>query len=328
MRHADVLTAKASAASRPPARPAPGPAEPEFPGCKPIRLSHDEIDAFEGRLEYWDGSTSVAWVCEPTSPYHEEPSETLSELMARIAAVRGAPIKRYGHMDLLLRGADGRKRAILQADQSVYLHPARARLPGPAAMEIGEQDFPDVVLEVDHSTDVRRGKLGLYQAWGFPEVWVEVPDKRAPSRARGRRPGLTIHLREAGGYRVSAESRAFPGWRAAEIHAAMNETTVSARTCEVLERVGAALGAREGTGPDDDPLVRSQRRQAFDRGRAQGETQGRAELVRAMLAVRGIEVSAAFPAGLPGFADLPGDRIAQAAAACVSEADFRERLLR
>lgn len=47
-----------------------------------------------------------------------------------------------------------------------------------------------------------------------------------------------------------------------------------------------------------------------------------------MLASRGIAVSADFPADVPGFADLPAQRIARAAAACASEADFRERLRR
>ena len=88
-------------------------------------------------------------------------------------------------MDLLLRDASGEPRRIMQADESVYLHPAQARLPGPAAMVVGEDDFPDVVLEVDHTTDVRRGKLPLYESWGFPEVWVDVPDAPSPSRARG-----------------------------------------------------------------------------------------------------------------------------------------------
>ena len=127
----------------------------------------------------------------------------------------------------------------MQADESVYLHPGRAR-PGPAAMVVGEDDFPDVVLEVDHTTDVHRGKLALYESWGFPEVWVEVPDAPSPSRPHRRRPGLTIHL--------------------LEIHVALNEPAPSARTSAVVERVEAALGAREGTGPDDDPLLRSQRR--------------------------------------------------------------------
>ena len=305
---------------------------PEFPGCTPVRLTHEETETFEGRLEYWDGATATAWVSEPTSPYHEEPSETLSELLALIAGVRGSPIKRYGSMDLLVREAGGRKRAILQADQSVYLHPGRAVLPGASAMEVGVHDFPDVVLEVDHTTDMRRGKLGLYQAWGFPEIWVEVPDKRARSRARRRAAGLTIHLRSAEGYRESDRSRAFPGWTAAEIHAAMNEPVVSARTCAVLERVGAALGAQEGTGPDDAPLFRSQRRQGFERGFERGRTAGlleaRAELAREMLASRGIAVSVDFPAGVPGFTDLPAHRIAHAAAVCTSEADFHKRLRR
>ena len=42
----------------------------------------------------------------------------------------------------------------MQADESVDLHPAQVRLPGPAAMVVGEDDFPGVVLEVDHTTDV------------------------------------------------------------------------------------------------------------------------------------------------------------------------------
>ena len=29
--------------------------------------------------------------------------------------------------------------------------------------------------------DVGRGKLALYESWGFPELWVEVPD--TPRRA-------------------------------------------------------------------------------------------------------------------------------------------------
>ena len=261
-----------------PVHPAAGPSLTtlQFPGCKPYRLTREQIGDFEGRLEFWDAATETAWVCEPTSPYHEAPSQTLSALADRIASVRGSPIKCYGAMDLLLRDEDGEARRIMQADQSVYLRPGRAKLPGPAAMVIGEHDFPDVVLEVDHSTDVRRGKLRLYEAWGFPEVWVEVPEHRAPSRSTGRRPGLTIHRLERGVFRVSEESGAFPGWTAEEIHAAMNETSASARTYAVIERVGEVLGAREGTGPDDDPLLRAQRRRGFDEGRVRVQSDGRA----------------------------------------------------
>ena len=217
----------------------------------------------------------------------------------------------------------------MQADQSVYLHPARATLPRPV-LTIGEHDFPDVVLEVDHTTDARRRKLGQYEAWRFPEVWIEVPEARTASRPRSRRPGLTIHLLADGTYRESAASRAFPRWTAVEIHAALNEETFSAETSAVLERVGAVLGEREGTGPDDDPLLGAQRRRSraegHAEGRTEGHTEGRAELARALLAARGIEVSADFATTVPGFAKLPSDAIVAAASSCVSEADFQQRL--
>ena len=298
------------------------PAGLQFPGCKPVHLPSHEIETYESRLEFWDADTEIAWVCEPSSPYHEEPAETLSALVERIASVRGSPIKRYGSMDLLLRNSRGERWRIMQADQSLYLHPARANLPGASAMVIGEHDFPDVVLEVDHTTDVRRGKLGLYESWGFPEVWVEVPERRAPSRPRGRLPGLTIHVLEDGAYRTVPESPTFPGWTAEEIHEAMNETVASARTHAILERTGAALGAREGTGPDDDPLLRSQRRQGFERGRMEG----RAKLVRQMLLSRGVEVSAEFPGDVPRFPESSQAVVVTAALECDSEADFRARL--
>ncbi len=76
---------------------------------------------------------------------------------------------------------------------------------------------------------------------------------------------------EDGAYRAAPESRAFPGWTAEDIHTALNESTLSAPTSAVLERVGTVLGEREGTGPDHDPLLRSQRRREFERGRAEGE---------------------------------------------------------
>ena len=290
----------------------------EFPGCKPVHLPCGEIETYDGRLEFWDARTETAWVCEPTSPYHEQPSQTLAALVHAIAGVRGSPVKCYGAMDLLVRDTRGRRRWIMQADQSVYLHPRRAHLPGPAAMVVGENDFPDVVLEVDYSTDVRRGKLGLYESWGFPEVWVEVPDRRAPSRPRGRMAGLTIHVLEAGAYRVSGESRAFPGWTARDIHAALNETTPSARTYATVERVGTRLGAREGTGPEDDPLLHSQRRQSraegIRQGRAEGIRQGlehERELLRRLAAMRfGADTAERLSELLDGIADP--DRLAEA----------------
>ena len=296
----------------------PPTSELAFPGCKPVHLPREELELYDGRLEFWDGATETAWVCEPNSPCHEKPGGALPGLAERIAAVRGSPITCYGSMDLMVRDEYGSPQRILQADQSLYLHPGRARLPGAVAMEWGEHDFPDVVLEMDHTTNVYRGKLRLYEAWGFPEVWVEVPSYRAASRAKSRRAGLTIHVLEGGVYRESPESVAFPGLGAEELHGAFNERVRSAETCAVLERVGSVLGAREGTGPDDDPMLRSLR--------AQSRMEGRAGMARAMLSSRGVEVSEGFPADVPGFAEAPEAVVVAAALACGSERDFRARL--
>jgi flagellar biosynthesis/type III secretory pathway protein FliH len=105
----------------------------------------------------------------------------------------------------------------------------------------------------------------------------------------------------------------------------------------VLERVGGVLGAREGTGPDDDPLLRSQRRAGFERGRlegrAEGREQGRAEglnegvqrarveMIRQILQSRGIEVSEGFSTR-PAFAAASEAEILAAALACTDEVDF------
>ena len=326
----------------------PPSSELAFPGCKPVHLPREKLELYDGRLEFWDGATETAWVCEPNSPYHEKPGGALPGLVERIAQVRGSPITCYGSMDLMVRDERGRPSRILQADQSVYLHPGRARLPGAVAMEWGEHDFPDVVLEVDHTTDVYRGKLKLYEAWGFPEVWVEVPNHRAASRPKRRRAGLTMHVLEDGAYRESAESRAFPGWSAEEVHVSFNERVRSAETCAVLERVGRVLGKREGTGPDDDPMLRSLRVRSREegevvgkvlgrmeglvegerKGRVEGRVEGRAGMVRAILSSRGIGFSEDFPAGVPGLAESPEAVIVAAALACDGERDFRARIVR
>ena len=87
-----------------------------------------------------------------------------------------------------------------------------------------------------HTTDVRRGKLQLYEEWGFPEIRVEGPDRYSPSRPSGRLPGLTIHLLDEGRYHTDAESRAFPGWTAGEIHTAMNEPELPVRPPALVQR--------------------------------------------------------------------------------------------
>ena len=326
-----------------------------FTGCKAVPMTYAQLRRYEGRLEVWDAESETAWmVREPTSPTHEIPSHGLAGLAERIAAVRGSSIKCYGSMDLLMRDAQGEPRRIMQADQTVYLYPRRAELLGASAMVVGRHNYPDVVLEVDHTTDVRRGKLRLYESWGFPEVWVEVPEHRVASRPRGLVPGLTIHLLEGGVYRTSPESLAFPGWRAEAIHEAMNEAERSVRTNEILEGLGRVLGSREGTGPDDDALMRSLRGQSRAegkaegkveglaegekkgrtkglaegrrKGRAEGEARGQARMVRRMLLSRDIEVSEGFPLNVPGFGESSEAAIVAAAFACDSEQDFHARI--
>ena len=297
-------------------------------GYRLFRLPAEELrDVDDRRLEFWDGATETAVeVREPTSPYHERPSQLLSALAERIAAVRGKPIRCFGTMDLELRAEDRRPGRILQADQTLYLHPERANIVGPEAMVVGENHYPDVVLEVDRTTDVRRHKLKLYEAWGFPEVWVDVPDE-SPGR---RKPvGTTIYALAGGTFQVVPASRALPGWTAVEIHTALNEARLSAATIAVLERIGRVLGQREGTGPDDDPMIRSLRREA--RAAAQSEYRAidleqRCQLVRQLLRQRGMRVAASILRDTPGLAEADLTDVADAATRCANAADFAARL--
>ena len=291
-------------------------APPEFPGCRPVRLTRDGLEDFEGRLEYWEASSETAWViAEPTSAAHERPTRRLGRLAELIAAVRGSPIESYGSMDLVLLDERGKWRRLMQADETLYLHPGRAHLPE-VRLVVGEHDSPDVVLEVDYSTDVRRGKLKIYQRWGFPEIWVEVP---ARYRAR-RRPGLTIHVREADGYREVGESRAFPGWTAAEIHTALARKPLSEEVHRVLERVGRRLGAQEGTGPDDSPLMRSLRNEA--------RADVLAEAIRSVFRARGIAMSVGLAKEVATWSGVSQEALVSAAMSCEDESDFRARVQR
>ncbi len=295
--------------------------EPEplqFPGCRPVRISRDEIADYEGRIEYWSADTEVAMVCDSVSLYHEHPPQRLVRLIDRIAQTRGSPIETFGASDLLVRDAHGRHLRILQADQTVYLRPRAARPWGPA-IEVGSDQLPDVVLEVDNTTDVRRGKLGIYKSWGFPEVWVEVPDMATPSRPAGLRPGLTIYLlAEDEGFRTAPTSRAFPGWTAEEIHLALNEPELSGATTAALRRIGRALGAAEGTGPDDDPFLHAERQE----GRTEGRVEAASAAVLQVLDTRGLSVSATLSRRLPELGNISTGALVQAALECRDEADF------
>ncbi|MDE0446747.1 MAG: hypothetical protein OXH96_08760 [Spirochaetaceae bacterium] len=301
----------------------------EFPGCRPVRVARDEIADCEQRFEYWSADTEVAMVCEPVSYYHERPAHRLARLADRIAAARGAPIEAVGHTDLLVRNARGERQRIMQADQILFLHPAQT-IPRGNVIEVGTDALPEVVLEVDHTTDVRRGKLGRYEAWGFGEVWVEVPEEPAPSRPAALGPGLTIYARERAGLRPAPASRAFPGWTAAEIHRALNEPELSEETAGVLNRVGRRLGAAEGTGPDSDPFLRRQRRESHTAGWAAGHAEGRADAQRAsalqVLKSRGVAVSASLSVRLAELEQV-SEHLVAAALECRDEEHFVQLLL-
>ena len=310
----------------------------EFPGCRPVRITRHEIDDCEDYFEYWDADTEVAMVCEPVGYYHERPAHRLAQLADRIAAVRGAPIEAVGHTDLLVRNTRGERQRIMQADQILFLHPARTIPQGNEIevgieIEVGMDALPDVVLEVDNTTDVRRGKLRLYEVWGFPEVWVEVPDEPAASRPAALRPGLTIYALKRGRLRPAPASRAFPGWTAEEIHFALNEPELSEETAGVLNRVGRILGAAQGTGPDSDPFLRRQRRESqaagYAAGHATGHAAGREEAWRAsalrVLESRGVPVSPSLAVRL---AELEGvsEHLVDAALECRDEEHFLQLL--
>ena len=99
-----------------------------FPGCRPIRIAREDIVHYEGRIEYWDADTEIAWTArEPTSIYHELPGQRLARLSERIAQARGAQIESYGTGDLLVRDDKGARHRMMQADQILYLHPGRVR---------------------------------------------------------------------------------------------------------------------------------------------------------------------------------------------------------
>ena len=300
----------------------------EFPGCRSVRIPRHEIAEYDGRFEYWDADTETAlMVREPTSPYHERSSVRLARMADRIAATWGSDIEVLGTSDLLLRDGDGNRHRILQADQIVFTHPVRTRPMG-HAVEVESDALPDVVLEVDLTTDVRRGKLWLYESWGFPEVWVEVPDARAPSRPN-RKPGLTIYILGVDGYTPAPSSLAFPTWTAAEIHAGMNEARtrekpLSEATAAVLRRVGRLMRTETGTGPDNDPFLRAERAES----RAEGRIAERVEMLRSLFDMRGLPMSPRFGEHVAAFADMPAETLLRTAYACRDEADFLRRLAR
>lgn len=133
---------------------------------------------------------------------------------------------------------------------------------------------------------------------------------------------MTIHRLRDERYRLMRASGVFPGWTAAEIFDAMTEPTPSAATCRVLERVGRALGAQEGTGPADDPLSRV----LIAAGRSEGRAEELAAVVESLLRVRGLAVTPELSRAAASLGSVPRDAVMAAAYACTDEADFWQRL--
>ena len=285
---------------------------PDLPGCESFPLAVDEIERHDDRVEYWDARAGLAWRVRDVSSWHEQPGQRLAMLAARMASVRGAPIECFGSTSLARLDAAGRPHQILQADNAVYLRPAEWGSRG--RVRVDEGPLPDVVLEVDHTTDVRRWKLGKYQSWGFPEIWVLVPSKRSR-----RAPGLAIHVRDpGGGYRPAPQSAAFPGWTEDEVYRALTEEPLSAASWQALERVGRVLGERDGTTPEDDPLTRSLQ--------ASGAAKASADAVVAALRVRGIDVPADVAADPDLLCGCAVDIAMAVALRCSDAPDFRRRI--
>ena len=91
----------AGAPSPPPPLPPVSERPPDLPGCRPFHLPASQLETWESRIEVWDGRTETAWVCEPATIYHEQPTRRLTWVASRIALVRGSPIKCIGSADLL-----------------------------------------------------------------------------------------------------------------------------------------------------------------------------------------------------------------------------------
>ena len=302
-------------------------AEAGFPGCKAVPMTAAQLAAQEDgpRFEYWDAKSNIAWTLRdgPTI-VHEYPAHKLPALLERVADARGAPIVCAGAMTFYERGPLGGHIRAMEADQTIYLDAARARaLPSPTIV-LGANAPPDVVLEVDHTTDVRQRKLHEYERWRFPEVWVEVPEPWSGRRSR-RRAGLTIHVLEGNGksrcYHEAEASRAFPGWTAEAIHTALNEAERSDDTWATLERVGRALGGQQGSPPMETSHLGHRLAHARAVGRSEGEGRAKASAVDVVMRNRGFTCSPQLLARAQ-LAACSVDDIVAAACVCEGEAEL------
>ncbi len=308
----------------------------EFKGCDAFPATEADMDRpewWKRRFEYWNRELETVWIARDESPIHARTPHSLTRFLERVALVRGSPIETMGSAGLRM-SADGALGGIMQPDLVVWVHPRRSRLPEGRTIVHGRHDWPDVVLEVDHSTDVRRGKLAVYEAWGLPELWVEVPDKSTPGRPRGLRPGMTMHRLEFGRYREVGESVAIPDLHDWEVHAVVNDMD-GEFIGKLARRLGGRLGAAEGTTVENDPIggwvARTRREEGRKEGRREEAGRSRVRWAGEILRNRGVALSPDFPGCLPGVAEalavLDESRIVAAALVATDEVDFGARLL-
>ena len=105
---------------------------------------------------------------------------------------------------------------------------------------------------------------------------------------------------------------------------------VTERAWRALERTALAMGEREGTTPQHDPLMASQSERVQARSHAQGHREGHAQghmdAVAEGLAFREIEVTLEVTQHRELCSAIPGKVVMEAAPACTSEADFLRRI--
>ena len=151
---------------------------------------------------------------------------------------------------------------------------------------------------------------------------------------RGSAVACFIHVRHGEEYREEGESRAFPEWRAEEIHLALTESPLSETAWRALERVALSMGAREGTKSEDDALMGSHSAKVRTEGHVQGATprglvQGRSGMLAAnVLTVRkarGIAVASDLTELRELFGTSSSDAVMAPALTCTDAADFRRR---
>ena len=257
----------------------PPASELAFPGCKPVRLPREGTsNSTTGGWSSGTGPPKPPGSASPTARTTRSRGGALPSLVERIAQVRG-----FAHHLLRLDGPDGAQRGGLAvahlAGGPVGVPASRtdavaggggdggggARFAGRGAGG-GPHDgrVPGEAAAV-RGVGVPGGVGGGAELSGGEPT--EAPARGADdSRAGGG--ACTGSLRRAGRFRDGV--RRSCTWRSAS-------GVRSERTCAVLERVGAVLGAREGTGPDDDPMLRSLRRQSRAEGKIVGKVIGKME---------------------------------------------------